>query len=56
LVTVVVSDYDEAISYYTQQLGFALVEDSKRCGASTLVAVDVSGTDRVRAALGGEVV
>jgi catechol 2,3-dioxygenase-like lactoylglutathione lyase family enzyme len=28
LVTLVVSDYDEAISYYTQKLGFALVEDT----------------------------
>jgi catechol 2,3-dioxygenase-like lactoylglutathione lyase family enzyme len=28
LVTLVVSDYDEAISYYTRKLGFALVEDT----------------------------
>lgn len=28
LVTVVVSDYDEAIAYYTRQLGFELVEDT----------------------------
>ena len=28
LVTVVVSDYDEAIAYYTEQLGFELVEDT----------------------------
>jgi catechol 2,3-dioxygenase-like lactoylglutathione lyase family enzyme len=28
LVTVVVNDYDEAIRYYTQKLGFALVEDT----------------------------
>jgi catechol 2,3-dioxygenase-like lactoylglutathione lyase family enzyme len=28
LVTVVVNDYDEAIQYYTQKLGFALIEDT----------------------------
>jgi catechol 2,3-dioxygenase-like lactoylglutathione lyase family enzyme len=28
LVTVVVSDYDEAITYYTQKLGFILIEDT----------------------------
>jgi catechol 2,3-dioxygenase-like lactoylglutathione lyase family enzyme len=28
LVTLVVSDYDEAISYFTQKLGFALVQDT----------------------------
>jgi catechol 2,3-dioxygenase-like lactoylglutathione lyase family enzyme len=28
LVTVVVNDYDEAISYYTRKLGFALVDDT----------------------------
>ena len=28
LVTVVVRDYDEAIAYYTQTLGFQLVEDT----------------------------
>ena len=29
LVTVVVRDYDEAIAYYTGQLGFGLVEDTR---------------------------
>jgi catechol 2,3-dioxygenase-like lactoylglutathione lyase family enzyme len=28
LVTVLVKDYDEAIGYYTQKLGFALIEDA----------------------------
>ncbi|MGY6708010.1 MAG: VOC family protein [Rhizobiaceae bacterium] len=28
LVTVVVSDYDQAIAFYTQKLGFVLVEDT----------------------------
>ena len=28
LVSLVVSDYDEAISFYVQKLGFALVEDT----------------------------
>jgi len=28
LVTLVVDDYDEAIAYFTQKLGFALVEDT----------------------------
>lgn len=29
LVTVVVADYDTAIAYYTRQLGFELVEDTR---------------------------
>ncbi len=29
LVTIVVADYDEAIAWYTQKLGFTLVEDSQ---------------------------
>ena len=28
LVTLVVDDYDEAISYFTQKLGFALLQDT----------------------------
>ena len=34
LVTVVVHDYDEAIRFYTQKLGFALVEDTPLANAS----------------------
>ena len=30
LVTLVVADYDEAIAWYTQALGFVLVEDTDR--------------------------
>ena len=29
-ITLVVADYDEAIAYYTQVLGFELIEDSPR--------------------------
>ena len=28
-ITLVVNDYDEAINYYTQKLGFDLIEDTK---------------------------
>lgn len=39
LVTVVVSDYDAAIAYYTRQLGFELVEDSRLSDTKRWVVV-----------------
>jgi catechol 2,3-dioxygenase-like lactoylglutathione lyase family enzyme len=66
LVTVVVSDYDEAISYYTQQLGFALVEDMRLSDEKRWVVVAPQGAkesglllamaanDRQRQAIGSQ--
>ena len=48
LVTLVVDDYDEAIRFYTEALGFRLVEDTPRPDGSRWVVVepgpDGSGT------------
>jgi catechol 2,3-dioxygenase-like lactoylglutathione lyase family enzyme len=43
LVTVVVNDYDEAISYYIGRLGFALVEDTALSGGRRWVVVAPPG-------------
>ena len=40
-VSLVVRDYDEAIAYYTQVLGFRLVEDSPRGPGRRWVVVGV---------------
>ncbi|MFD9039825.1 VOC family protein [Streptomyces bottropensis] len=40
LVTLVVDDYDEAIRFYTEALGFRLVEDEPRPGGSRWVVVE----------------
>jgi catechol 2,3-dioxygenase-like lactoylglutathione lyase family enzyme len=49
LVTLVVGDYDEAIRFYTEALGFRLVEDTPRPDGSRWVVVragaDAHGTD-----------
>jgi catechol 2,3-dioxygenase-like lactoylglutathione lyase family enzyme len=39
LVTLVVRDYDEAIQYFTDALGFILVEDAPRAGGKRWVVV-----------------
>jgi len=44
LVTVVVRDYDEAITYYTGTLGFSLVEDTPRGPGKRWVVVAPDGT------------
>ncbi|AMW08501.1 extradiol dioxygenase [Streptomyces qaidamensis] len=46
LVTLVVDDYDEAIRFYTDALGFRLVEDAPRPDGSRWVVVEpgVRGT------------
>ncbi|MFG2932021.1 VOC family protein [Streptomyces achromogenes] len=43
LVTLVVHDYDEAIRFYTEALGFRLVEDSPRPDGSRWVVVEPGG-------------
>jgi catechol 2,3-dioxygenase-like lactoylglutathione lyase family enzyme len=49
LVTLVVDDYDEAIRFYTEALGFRLVEDAARPDGSRWVVVrpaaEAGGTD-----------
>jgi catechol 2,3-dioxygenase-like lactoylglutathione lyase family enzyme len=44
LVTLVVTDYDEAIRFYTDALGFRLVEDTPRPDGSRWVVVEPAGT------------
>lgn len=46
LVTLVVRDYDEAIAFYTDALGFELVEDTDRGDGSRWVVVRPPGRDR----------
>ncbi|MEU6406606.1 VOC family protein [Streptomyces sp. NPDC046985] len=43
LVTLVVDDYDEAIRFYTEALGFHLVEDAPRPDGSRWVVVAPEG-------------
>ncbi|GGT18486.1 VOC family protein [Streptomyces purpureus] len=43
LVTLVVRDYDEAIAFYTDSLGFTLVEDTDRGDGSRWVVVRPPG-------------
>ncbi|MCX5243157.1 VOC family protein [Streptomyces prunicolor] len=43
LVTLVVDDYDEAIRFYTEALGFRLVEDATRPDGSRWVVVTPPG-------------
>lgn len=43
LVTLVVHDYDEAIRFYTEALGFRLVEDSPRPDGSRWVVAEPGG-------------
>ncbi|MFE6593528.1 VOC family protein [Streptomyces sp. NPDC057781] len=43
LVTLVVDDYDEAIRFYTEALGFLLAEDTPRPDGSRWVVVEPGG-------------
>ena len=45
LVTLVVDDYDEAIRFYTEALGFRLVEDTPRPDGSRWVVVRPSARE-----------
>jgi catechol 2,3-dioxygenase-like lactoylglutathione lyase family enzyme len=42
-ITVTVRDYDEAISFYTEKLGFELLEDTDLCGGKRWVRVVPAG-------------
>lgn len=44
-VAVVVDDYDRAISYYTEKLGFTLVEDTTQPGKRWVVVTPAPGSD-----------
>ncbi len=46
LVTLVVDDYDEAIRFYTEALGFRLVEDAPRADGARWVVVEPGGPGR----------
>jgi catechol 2,3-dioxygenase-like lactoylglutathione lyase family enzyme len=56
LVTLVVADYDEAIRFYTDALGFRLAEDTPRPDGSRWVVVEPgeTGTGLVLARAKGE--
>ncbi len=43
LIAIVVADYDEAIAWYTQKLGFALVEDTPLTPGKRWVVVKPAG-------------
>lgn len=43
LVALVVADYDEAIAFYTQKLGFELIEDSPQSPTKRWVVVSPPG-------------
>ena len=47
-VAVVVRDYDEAIDYYVEKLGFALIEDTPLGGAKRWVLVAPPGSSETR--------
>ncbi|MET7575424.1 VOC family protein [Streptomyces sp. NPDC005492] len=51
LVTLVVDDYDDAIRFYTEALGFRLAEDTARPDGSRWVVVTPPGTDNVSTGL-----
>ena len=44
-IAIVVKEYDEAISFYTQQLGFILIEDTALSETKRWVLVAPPGTD-----------
>ncbi|WP_306187582.1 MULTISPECIES: VOC family protein [unclassified Streptomyces] len=58
LVTLVVDDYDEAVRFYTEALGFRLVEDTPRPDGSRWVVVEpgseAAGTGLLLARAKGE--
>jgi len=44
LVTVLVRDYDEAIDYYVNKMGFRVVEDTKMSETSRFVIIEPTGS------------
>ncbi|MEU9518633.1 MULTISPECIES: VOC family protein [unclassified Streptomyces] len=51
LVSLVVDDYDEAIRFYTEALGFRLAEDAPRPDGSRWVVVEPGGPEQGTALL-----
>ena len=49
MVSIVVADYDEAVAWYTQKLGFKLVEDTELGGGKrwVVVAPETGSTTRL---------
>ena len=47
-IAIVVKDYDEAIKFYTQQLGFDLIEDTQLSETKRWVLVAPAGSDGCR--------
>jgi len=47
-IALVVRDYDEAIAYYTEKLGFKAVEDTPLGGAKRWVVVEPPGSSGTR--------
>ena len=47
-ISLVVNDYDEAIAYYTDILGFDLIEDTKRSEEKRWVLVAPPGSKETR--------
>lgn len=48
LITLVVRDYDEAIAFYTQRVGFDLIEDTDMGGGKRWVIVAPKGAKETR--------
>ena len=44
-IALVVADYDEAIAFYTEKLGFTLIEDTPQTVAKRWVLIAPKGTD-----------
>ena len=47
-VSLLVRDYDEAIAYFTEQLGFELVEDTNLCNGKRWVLIAPPGSQETR--------
>lgn len=45
-IAIVVADYDEAIAFYTQKLGFELIEDTKLSPTKRWVVVSPGGSEK----------
>lgn len=48
MLSLLVRDYDEAIAYYTQKLGFTLIEDTRMSDTKRWVVVAPSESDGAR--------
>ncbi|MEL7488706.1 MAG: VOC family protein [Pseudomonadota bacterium] len=52
-ISLVIDDYDEAIAWFTEKLGFALIEDTALSADKRWVVVAPPGTDGEGAYVGG---